>query len=70
MDREYVESSMITSIGYDTNTSTLEIEFKSTGAVWQYYDFPENLWYEFKAGSLGKFWNANIKDQYRENQVG
>ena len=70
MDREYVESSMITSIGYDPNTSTLEIEFKTNGAVWQYYDFPENLWYEFKAGSLGKFWHVNIKNQYRENQVG
>lgn len=70
MNREYVESSMITSIGYDSNTSTLEIEFKSTGTIWQYYDFPENLWYEFKASSLGRFWHANIKDHYRENRVG
>ena len=52
MEREYVESSMITSIGYDPNTSILEIEFKSDGTIWQYYDFPENLWYEFKSGSL------------------
>ena len=70
MEREYVESSMITSIGFDSNTSILEIEFKSDGSIWQYYDFPENLWYEFKSGSVGKFWHANIKGQYAESQVG
>jgi hypothetical protein len=70
MEREYVESSMIASIGHDPNTSILEIEFKSDGTVWQYYDFPENLWYEFKSGSVGKFWHANIKGQYAESQVG
>lgn len=70
MDRENVESSMVTSVGYDPNTATLEIEFKSTGAIWQYYDFPESLYYEFRADSLGKFWHTNIKNQYRESRVG
>lgn len=28
MDRQYVDSTMITSIGYDPTTSTLEVEFK------------------------------------------
>jgi hypothetical protein len=70
MEREYVESSMITSIGYDPTTSTLEIEFKSTGAIWQYYDFPESFYYEFKEGSLGKYFHSNIKNKYAESQVG
>jgi hypothetical protein len=69
MEREYVESSMITSIGYDPTTSTLEIEFKS-GAIWQYYDFPENLFYELKTGSLGKNWHTYVKGQYTESRVG
>lgn len=70
MEREYVESSMITSIGYEPTTSTLEIEFKSNGAIWQYYDFPENLYYEFKASdSVGRFWHAHIKGQYAESRV-
>lgn len=43
MDREYVDSSMITSIGYDAMSCTLEVEFKS-GVVWQYHDFPEYMW--------------------------
>ena len=58
MEREYVESSNIRSVGYNQNTSTLEIEFNS-GAVWQYYDVLENTYYELKsASSIGKFFNA------------
>lgn len=70
MDRTNIESSMIRSIGYDSSNSTLEIEFNS-GAVWQYFDFPESLWYEFEgAESQGKFFHREIKKQYSESQVG
>ncbi|MGA9212484.1 KTSC domain-containing protein [Kaistella sp.] len=70
MDREYVESSMITSFGFDPIISTLEIEFKS-GAVWQYFDVPESVYYEMKsASSRGNFFRASIKGQYAESQVG
>lgn len=70
MNRESVQSSMIASLGYEADTSTLEVEFNS-GAVWQYYDVPESIYYDMKnSGSLGKFFNANIRGQYREAQVG
>ena len=70
MDRQYYESTMISSVGYDSASSTLEIEFKGSGSVWQYFDFPEYLYYEFISGSLGGFWHKNIKGQYAENRVG
>lgn len=70
MNRESVDSSMMNSVGYDPQSSILEIEFKSSGAVWQYYDFPESMYYEFRAGSLGKFFHANIKGKFTESQVG
>lgn len=64
MDREYVDSSMITSIGYDEETCTLEVEFES-GVVWQYHDFPGYMWHEFQsAESKGKYFNANIRKQF------
>lgn len=64
MEREYVDSSMISSIGYDNNACILEVEFND-GIVWQYNDFPEYLWHEFKdADSKGKFFHANIKKEY------
>lgn len=70
MERTNIESSMLNSIGFDQDTSTLELEFKN-GVVWQYYDFPESLWYEFEAAeSQGKFFHAEIKGQYSEAQVG
>lgn len=64
MNRQYVDSSMIISIGYDALTCTLEVEFKD-GIVWQYHEFPEYMWYEFEsAESKGKYFNANIRKQY------
>lgn len=70
MERRNISSSMIKSIGYDANASTLEIEFNN-GAVWQYYDFPESDWYEFDSTeSQGKFFHASIKGAYREAQIG
>jgi hypothetical protein len=70
MDREYVESSMITSFGFDPNSSILEVEFKNS-VVWQYFDVPESVYYEMRsASSCGKFFHANIKGQYTESQVG
>lgn len=70
MERQNVQSSMIASCGYDSTTSTLEVEFNN-GPVWQYYDVPENVYYELlNASSIGKYFHANIKGQYSESQVG
>jgi len=70
MDRKNIESSMIRSIGHDADSATLEIEFNS-GAVWQYFDFPESTWHEFEgAVSQGEFFHSDIKNQYSETQVG
>lgn len=70
MEREYVQSSMITSFGYDPSTSILEIEFTS-GVVFQYFDVPENVYHEMRnAGSVGKFFNSDIKGRYSESRVG
>ena len=61
---------MIRSYGFDTSISTLEVEFNS-GAIWQYFDVPESLYYEMQsAGSYGKFFNTNIRGQYSESRVG
>jgi hypothetical protein len=61
---------MIRSIGYDAESSILEIEFNN-GAVWNYYDFPQAAWYEFDAcESHGKYFHGSIKGQYREGKVG
>ena len=64
MDRIPVDSSNITSIGYDEETTILEIEFKS-GSIYAYYDVPFSLYVQLmNAPSKGKFFNTHIKMQY------
>lgn len=63
MDRIYVDSSNIASIGYDEETDVLEIEFKS-GSIYAYDDVPFYLYAQLmNAPSKGKFFNTNIKKQ-------
>ena len=69
MQRTSVESSMIQSMGYDSSQELLEIEFAS-GAVWQYHDFPPDMWEEFQAAdSLGRYFKDNIRDCFHEEQI-
>jgi len=65
MDRIPVDSSNISSIGFDEETSTLEVEFHG-GAVYQYFDVPLNV-YEglLNAGSKGQYLAQHIKGYYR-----
>jgi hypothetical protein len=65
MDRVSVNSSNVAEIGYDPSSMTLEIAFNN-GNVYQYFDVPEAVYDELmRAESIGKFLNANIKDNYR-----
>jgi hypothetical protein len=71
MERQSINSEMISTAGYDASSGTLEIEFRKGGAIWQYLDVPESTWHEFlSAESQGKFWNANVKNRFREVRVG
>ncbi len=69
MKRTHVESSNIESIGYDSRSQTLEIEFLN-GSVYQYFDVPEHIYSGLmNADSHGKYLNANIKGVYRYSKV-
>jgi len=69
MERDYVESSNIESIGYDADSETLEVEFKSSG-VYQYYNVPEHVYQSFmEAPSKGQFLHVNIKNAFPYSRV-
>jgi hypothetical protein len=70
MERENVDSSMAASVGYDPSSFTLEIEFRSGGEIWQYYDVPEDVYNEMMSDSIGRYFQAYIKGQYAEARVG
>ncbi len=69
MERISVRSSNIQSVGYDTTSSILEVEFNS-GSIYQYIDVPESE-YEglMNAASKGRYLNKNIKGRYEDIKV-
>ena len=70
MNKHLVASSNISSIGYDSGTQTLEVEFLN-GSVYQYYGVPEFLHEQImQASSKGQFLNQYIKNAYPYSRVG
>lgn len=69
MDRNYVVSSNIASIGYDEATETLEVEFLNR-SVYQYYNVPGGLYEKLmQESSKGRFLNTYIKNAYPYSRV-
>lgn len=69
MEREYVDSSMITCFWYDKENEILYLEFRSNDQCWQYFDVPNYIYEELRnADSKGKFIRANIIGNYRESR--
>ena len=70
MERQYVTSSNILSIGYEPDNMILEVEF-TTGAVYQYYDVPQSIYDGLMAAdSHGTYLSAYVKKGgYRYAQV-
>jgi hypothetical protein len=64
MERISVNSSNVSSVGYDADSQILEIEFNN-GGIYQYSGVPESV-YEGMMGadSKGKYFHANIKNAY------
>lgn len=64
-----VVSSNVASIGYNENSSTLEVEFRS-GGIYQYFNVPLQVFEQFiNATSKGKFFHEEIKGIYEYSSV-
>jgi hypothetical protein len=64
MRREAVESTTMRSVGYESKSKILEIEFQS-GEVYQYLDVPEMVQKRLlRAKSKGQYFNGEIRDDY------
>jgi hypothetical protein len=69
MDRTPVSSSNLSSVGYDQENRVLEIEFNG-GRVYQYSDVPPRIHQELmNASSHGTYFNKNIEDNYRYEEL-
>ena len=75
MNREVVVSVTIRAVGYDKETSTLEIEFCDS-SIFQYADVPEDV-YKGLMDSLGlnlektdlQYFSKNINGHYKKKTI-
>ena len=66
---QFVDSSNIERIGYDPNSNTLRVEFKSN-RTYDYFNVPENVFNELKnASSVGSYHAMNIKNSYSYTEI-
>lgn len=64
MRRQTVSSSNLHSVGYDSPTATLEVEFNS-GGVYQYSGVPSHDYDALmNSGSLGRHFSSQIRGVY------
>lgn len=62
-----VQSSNLAAVGYEPETLTLSIQFKSSPRVYRYAKVPESEYQSLMdATSVGRYFLQNIKDQYDE----
>lgn len=70
MDRSLVQSSNVSSLGYDPASNTLEVEFVK-GSIYQYFGVPLIVYEQLMAApSKGQFINTYIKNAYPFSKVG
>ena len=69
MEMQFVDSSNIERIGYDANSNTLRVEFKSN-RTYEYSNVPEGVFNDLKnAPSVGSYLAKNIKNSYPYTEI-
>jgi hypothetical protein len=69
MDREFVQSTNLRSVGYDAGDMILEIEFRS-GGIYQYSNVPPEIYEALMLEpSKGRYFDRHIKERYRFRRV-
>ena len=68
MDRQSVSSANLSSVGFDKNTETLEVQFQN-GSVFQYHNVPAETHKQLmQARSVGSFFSSNIKNTFEHSK--
>jgi hypothetical protein len=69
VNRKPVSSSNLSSVGYDSDSKILEIEFNDH-SVYRYYDVPSSIYEQLmSAASHGKYFHRNVKEHFRYEQI-
>lgn len=58
-------STCFSSVGYDSTSKTLYVEFRDSGSVYSYESVPQSVYDDLmSAQSMGGFYNSDIKGAY------
>jgi hypothetical protein len=69
MQRQHISSTNLQSVGYDSTTQTLEIEFAS-GSIYDYAGVPKSEYQNLmNASSHGSYFHHNIRTSYPYRRV-
>lgn len=69
MDRVPVNSSNLRSVGYDSISKILEVEFH-TGTVYQYFDVPDAIHQGLmSASSHGRYFYYTVRYKFRYRRI-
>ena len=69
MDRQPVDSSNLSSVGYDADAETLEVEFHD-GSVYQYFGVPSATHQSLlQAPSVGSYFNSHVRDSFDHRRL-
>lgn len=69
MERIAVSSSNLASVGYDAQTSTLEVEFLN-GNIYEYFSVPESTYQDLiSAPSVGSYFNENVRTTFAYQKI-
>lgn len=61
----YSRSEAISAVGYDALTGTLYVRFRNNYKVYNYYNVPESVYFEFMSShSMGEYLARRIKPYY------
>ena len=69
-EMEFIDSSNIEAIGYDSDNQELHVRFLKSGETYVYYGVDEWVFQEFmQADSKGIYLNHNIKERYQYGKL-
>jgi hypothetical protein len=69
MERRYVVSTDLQSVGYDEATMTLEIEFRG-GGLYRYSRVPDSVYQALmRAASKGTYFHSFINERYLATRI-
>jgi hypothetical protein len=69
MNRRPITSSVIAELGYDRQTSIMDLKF-TTGRVYRYFMIPASVFEAFlQSESIGRYFNKEIRDRYPNHEV-